>query len=340
MRGWALAALLVLPPAAAVGVNEAGPSVLEGHATDLAERLLVVDLWDEGQPARGYALRVLPDGDDVPGLEARARPVRGAQAAWQPFEALHVEARDDARARERGWDGLYELGLRVRLPNVARARLALALVEDAPGSDALAISTDLHAALLALRAELRPDGDAWRVEARVEGGKAPSGVEAWSGEQHWALAPDGTGWTRRLPDGVGALQLRARFADGGVLDGPRLEVPRVESAARPGPASPAAAPEPAPGSPRADAEDAGAADPAGPNTAPEPPAQARGSASPAPGPLGATGGGDDDGAPVPARGPGERAASSRSVPAASWAVPISLGVAGLARALLLGRRHL
>lgn len=242
MRALLLLALLLAPAAQAIGVRDAGSGELQGIATDLVERRVLLDLWDAGDAPRAFLLRLAPDSDSVPGLEARARPLHGPAGPWQPSQAFRLTANGDSKARDRGWDGLYELAVRARLPNEPHARLALLLVEEAPGSEALALTTHLRAQTLDLRAWIEPGRSGAELVARLEGAKVPSAVEATDGERVWSLGLQGEAWRAPAPDLDGEVSIVARFADGGALEGPVLRLaggaPRGAKPSPPAPEAP------------------------------------------------------------------------------------------------------
>lgn len=220
-----LALLLVLgaPHVAAAGVLDPGLATLEGATTDLVERRLRVDLWDAGEAPRAYLLRAAPDSDALPGVEVRARPALGAEGAWKQLP-LRIVAGEDKRALDRGWDGVWEVALRVRLPSEASTRLALLLVEEQPGVGGVAITTTLRARPVTIEATAAPEGAGWSVTARVVG-KEPSAVEAVEGAQRWSLERTADAWRAALPRDVQDVALSVRFADGAVLEGPTLTSP-------------------------------------------------------------------------------------------------------------------
>ncbi|HEV8360142.1 MAG TPA: hypothetical protein VGR28_06780 [Candidatus Thermoplasmatota archaeon] len=306
-----LLAALLAPPVMGIAVDDPGDRILEGTATDLVERRLVLDLWDEGDARRGFTLRPAPDGDPLAGLEARARAIQVAEGAWKPLAAFHLNATGGKSTSDRGWDGLYELSVRARLPNQARATLALLLVEDAPGADALAMTTVLQARTLELRAWAELGSEGPRVRASLVGPKQPSGIEALAGAQPWPLVQGPEGWSAPWPAGAARVRVQARFADGGLLAGPEVARPPD------GPAlgAPVPADAPAPPTMRDPADSA------------VPPSEA----PPAGSPL----------APARADAPSEErtglrpAGLERSLPAA----PISLAFALAAGAALLWRRR-
>lgn len=173
----ALALLAATPGAGALAVLDAGPQVVGGPAGAWAERRLLLDLWDAPQPARSFHVAVAPDSDSVE-AEARVRALRAPEGPWLPLGEVHLAAGPDPLASDRGWDGAHELALRFRLVQ-PRAKLALLLVEDPPGEDALAITTALRALPPA------PAGAMGDSRAALPGAGLPDAVPGHAG---WASA--------------------------------------------------------------------------------------------------------------------------------------------------------
>jgi hypothetical protein len=217
----AMVLALLANGAAALSIEDAGEPAASGTATDLVSRRLVLDLWDGGEPKHAYHLARAPDGDAVE-VSARAAPVHGSPGPWRSLADFRLNASAEKAAEDAGWDGMYALELRFRLPNAPAARAALLLLDDG-GGEALSITTRLMAQVLEFRGGLADNGrEVWAVVV----GKAPAAVDlvASAGQPtRLAREADGERWHGPAPPGPGAARLVARFADGGQLDGPELQ---------------------------------------------------------------------------------------------------------------------
>lgn len=204
-------------PTSALSLQDPGAKVLDALPGEWVERRLVLDLWDQGQPPRSFSLRLAPDSGVAAGVEAAMQPIGGPEAPFQPLPHLRIHASGSALASDRGEDGLYELRLRVQGTSGSARRLAVLVVEEAPGSEALAITTyvrsDLQGPL--------PEGEAVKLGEGpgVLLGNAASGVAGGLGgldvDGPASSASPGSAHSSSTPDGLQGVPIS--FAVAGLV---------------------------------------------------------------------------------------------------------------------------